>query len=246
MSNYFFQLYAKGLSDDSEWASFRYPTSANPFIAPSEIEAAKAELPALVFEQEYLAEFVVSEGSVFGSIRHALVPDDQQPQPKERYVGGVDWGQQDDYTVLSVMASEGNREVALYRWRKMSWVDMRAGIVEACKRWRVEKLIVEKNSASSNVEALIMELQAAGLDVTVEPRTMTAPLKAQIVTTMYNGLHRDGLKLLDIDDATRELMAYTSKQGANGMWSYSHPEGGHDDTVDARMWAYYGLTRMVR
>lgn len=57
--NYFWELWQRGQGAEGfpDWKSWRYPTSANPHILASEIEAARAELSTNVFEQEYLADF---------------------------------------------------------------------------------------------------------------------------------------------------------------------------------------------
>lgn len=246
VDGYFYELYQRGMSGEKGWRSFRYPTSGNPWIAADELLVARRELPGQVYDQEYEALFVALSGGVFGDVAHALTREVAHPQPGTRVVGGVDWGQEEDYTALSLMRADDNREVALMRWRRMNWVAMRAAIVEACRYWGVEKLVVERNSASANYEDLVHEARAAGLDMTIEGRSMTAPLKAKLVTRLYNGIHRDGLKLLDDPSANQELLAYVARQTATGMWSYSHPEGGHDDTVDARLWAYDALTRVIR
>lgn len=47
------------------WESFQFPTSGNPYINPAEVEAARAELPALVFAQEYEGQFVELGGTLF-------------------------------------------------------------------------------------------------------------------------------------------------------------------------------------
>jgi len=61
---YFEELYQRGV-EGGEWRSWRFPTTANPFINPDEVEAARLELPPHVFRQEYLAEFVHESGAVF-------------------------------------------------------------------------------------------------------------------------------------------------------------------------------------
>jgi predicted phage terminase large subunit-like protein len=50
---------------DGDWRSWQLPTSSNPFIDKDEIEAARQQLPALVFRQEYEAEFVQLAGAMF-------------------------------------------------------------------------------------------------------------------------------------------------------------------------------------
>ena len=63
--NYFHTLYQRGLDPaEPEFACWQMPTTCNPYIDPAEVEAARRELPSLVFQQEYLAQFVTFEGSV--------------------------------------------------------------------------------------------------------------------------------------------------------------------------------------
>lgn len=63
---FFKELFDRGLdSGEPDWASWQLPTVANPFINPSEVEAARKELPNAAFRQEYLAEFVTEFGAVF-------------------------------------------------------------------------------------------------------------------------------------------------------------------------------------
>ena len=59
--------YFKTLSEhtDDGWRAWRMPTTSNPHIDASEVEAARRELPNAVFRQEYLAEFVTDFGAVF-------------------------------------------------------------------------------------------------------------------------------------------------------------------------------------
>jgi hypothetical protein len=45
--------------------------------------------------------------------------------------------------------------------------------------------------------------------------------------------------LQDIPVANHEMRAYVSVQKeASGLWTYSHPPNGHDDTVIARLLAH--------
>jgi len=62
--NEFYELF-KNAEQSDEWASFQFPTWDNPHIDPAEIEAAKDDLPELVFRQEYGAEFVQLAGALF-------------------------------------------------------------------------------------------------------------------------------------------------------------------------------------
>jgi hypothetical protein len=50
---------------NDEWASFRFATSDNPHIPFTEIEAAKADMDGITYQQEILAEYVENAGALF-------------------------------------------------------------------------------------------------------------------------------------------------------------------------------------
>lgn len=61
--NWLYDLWLRGMdAAEQDWASWQLPTSANPFIDPAEIEAARQLLPDDIFRQEYLAEFLAESG----------------------------------------------------------------------------------------------------------------------------------------------------------------------------------------
>ena len=62
--NWFYYLWNEG-QEREDWASWRFPTAANPFISPDEIESARQLLPALIFAQEYEAAFTEHFGAMF-------------------------------------------------------------------------------------------------------------------------------------------------------------------------------------
>jgi predicted phage terminase large subunit-like protein len=62
--NFFYDLF-RTADHNADWRSWQLPSSANPFLDPAEIEAARNELPALVFRQEFCAEFVQLSGAMF-------------------------------------------------------------------------------------------------------------------------------------------------------------------------------------
>jgi predicted phage terminase large subunit-like protein len=62
--NDFHNLYIRELTNE-DWRSWTYPTSANPYIPASEIEAMRRDMSEAAFKQEILAEFVAIEGALF-------------------------------------------------------------------------------------------------------------------------------------------------------------------------------------
>lgn len=101
---------------------------------------------------------------------------------------------------------------------------------------------------STNISFLSKTLDA--MTWPIDPRTkypsnptlhainMDIRKKGELVNLMINGIET-GLKLQDNPVANHELRAYKSIQKeASGIWTYKHPDGGHDDTVIARLLAH--------
>lgn len=249
-ANHFQEWYLRGTNETefANWHSWHYPTSTNPAISEDEIEEIRRETPPLLFRQEYLAEFVESAGAVFGDFKHALYtpPPDDAWNPGHYYVGGLDWGNENDYSSLSIRDCEDDREVYLNRWRHMDWQSIRRNVLDACELWHVDVLAPEKNSASSNIENLVNEAQGRGLKMDIVAFAMTNERKASMVGQMYKAMHEGESKFIDRDYATAELQQFQSKQTANGAWTYGVPEAiGHDDTVIARMAALRAQNRRI-
>ena len=118
-------------------------------------------------------------------------------------------------------------------------------VLNAMRHWNVSYAYPEKNSASTNIENLHDEIEASGLNITLSPFTMTNIKKSKLVGLLYDGIHKDDLKLLDIPYANQELRAFVSKQTSTGLWTYEGASGTHDDTVVARMLAWYGCNNII-
>jgi hypothetical protein len=208
-----------------------------------------------LFYQEYPEDirtcFLNSGGGVFNPLSKNLHLKDFAPAYDETayYVAGLDWGQESDYTALSIMrvkTGEPVQEVYLNRWNKQAWASIRASVMEQLEAWHVEKLIPERNSIGSvNIEDLVHELDERKLPTAIQAFYTDQRSKDGLVKNLQSGLNEYGLMLLPLDYAMNELRSYRiTKQSTTGLYSYSAPDGGHDDTVMARMLAYYGASQL--
>lgn len=238
--NFFHHLYQMGQdAHNPDWASFHAPTSANPFIAPSEIESARMTMPIRLFSQEYLAEFLADSGAVFRNVHACSVLSPALPSDftaETRFVAGVDWGRSDDFTVISILNADTGHEVALARFREVGWAIQRERIASLATDWRVAHIIGEANSIG---EPNIQALQADGLPIV--GFTMTAKSKSPLIENLALALEREHIRLIADPVATSELIAYQAERLTNGGWRYNAPRGGHDDTVIARALAWMAV-----
>lgn len=231
---FFHTLFARGEDDNfPDWASFHFPTSSNPFIKQTEIDSAQQELPADIFRQEYLAEFIQGEGAVFRNITANLTKDETKPKDHENHVivAGVDWGQVNDFTAISIVCDTCKREVELDRFNQIDWEFQRARLLAALDKWNVGFTLAEENSIGSpNLEALAKSTprKVAGFQT-------TAQSKPPLIQSLALALEQEEYKWCDVPVATRELEAYEAKRNEmTNRIAYSAPQGFHDDTVIAR------------
>jgi hypothetical protein len=232
--NFFKQGFDYGqdpLMDD--WASWQMPTVANPFISKDEVEKARQELPELTFKQEYLAEFLQSEGAVFRNIKpnlNAPLNPDPSTHKGHRVVSGLDWAQKHDFTAHSIGCSDCRVELHLDRFNKIEWAFQRSRIKNDIERWGIQEVLAEENSIGSpNIEAL----QKEGLPV--KGFQTTAQTKSPLIQSLALAFERNEFQWLNMPVATAELIAYESKVSTiTGRVTYSAPEGMNDDTVIAR------------
>jgi hypothetical protein len=237
--NFFQECYSRGVdSTQDEWRSWHAPTTANPYIDPAEVTAAQQELPEQVFRQEYLAEFLQNDGAVFRNIDACLSPDTGNHKG-HRLFAGVDWGQQNDFTVISVVCATCHREVELDRFNKIEWAFQRARLKAVMDRWNVQAVIAESNSIGQpNLEALQREgLPVRGFET-------TGSSKPPLIQSLALALERVECQWLPDPVGRVELLSYQARiNQTTGRVSYSAPSGGHDDTVMARALAWECVQR---
>jgi phage terminase large subunit-like protein len=216
-----------------DWASWQMPTTENPYISKDEVEKARQELPELTFKQEYLAEFLQSEGAVFRNIEANLTaPANASPEAHRghRVVSGLDWAQKHDFTAHSIGCADCKVELELDRFNKIEWAFQRARIKNAIQRWHINTVLAEENSIGSpNIEALQNE------DLPIRAFATTSATKGPLIQSLALAFERMEIRWLNNPVGTAELVAYESKvSSVTGRASYSAPEGMNDDTVIAR------------
>jgi hypothetical protein len=236
--NWFHDLYQKAKSDESgRWQAWHFTSFDNPHLSREALEDITGDLSDEAYRQEIMAEFLEGEGSVFRNILANLTATpnaDPVAHSGHRMVMGVDWGQKNDSTALSVLCSGCREEVALDRFNKIGWSFQRARLETLARRWGVQHIEAEENSIGSpNIEAL----QREGLPVFAF--TTTGASKPPLIQSLALAFERSECRWLDVPVATAELHAFESKVQANTQRvSYAAPDGLHDDTVIARALAW--------
>lgn len=231
-SNFFHDLFKRGDNPAyPDWASFHMPTSVNPHIQVCEIEAMRADLPALVFAQEYLAEFVTF-GAGLVKPEHLIEGVAPAGLP---VVLGVDLAisekQGADYTAIVVMSREpvsGRIYVREVERHRCAFNDVLAKIKDAAARHRPALIAIEQTQYQAAVVqelARTTRLPVRGVRPDRDKLTRFMPL----LTRFEQGLVR-------IDPA--KFPAWAREE------LLSFPEGQHDDLVDALAYGWQALGQL--
>lgn len=202
----------------------------------------KAELPH-TFEQEYPEDprscFLASGKSYFRNIENVFTaPLLAVFQAGRRYVGGLDFAQSGDFTVLIILDTQTNQMVDYLRINNAEWQDMRVKIAKIAHKWNATILGESNAMGKTNIELLQKgEWAEDGTQlykgIKLIPFDTTPTSKPPLIQGLYHALHELGLKLQDISELRHELRAFISKQTVTGHWQYMAGGGAHDDIVIA-------------
>ena len=229
--NFFYDLY-RNAESDPDWVSWRFRTEDNPRISPDEIAAARRQLPALVFRQEYEAEFVQLAGALFRREWFEIV---------------------DSYPALVVQARHWDLAASTKTQADYSAgvcvgldADGNAYILDCVRgRWEWPALIrVIAQTALADGAEVLQSVETSGVQRGMLDLLLAEPLLAGIP---FRGIapHTDKIIRASAWLARAEQGKVKLLRGAwNAAWldeMCAFPEAEHDDQVDATSGAFAAL-----
>jgi len=235
--NWFWENYQRGINGEEGWQSWTFPTVNNPYIAASEVEAARRDLPEIIYRQEYLAEFVDDQGGVFRRVQEAAVLQPREPQAGRQYVAGVDVASSVDFTVVSVLDAESKEMVYMDRFNRVDYPVLIDRLESVYHRYSLTSMVVESNSIGRPV---IDELVSRGLAIIAF--TTTSATKQSIIQGLQASFENAQIKIVNDPVLVGELLSFESKRNPSGGFSYSAPAGMHDDCVMSLAFAWNAIS----
>ena len=235
--NWFWHLYNLGLDPyEPKWQSFHFESWINPMVAKAEIEDIRRTTSDRTFREEYQAEFLEDSGAVFRGLQEvAVAPFNAEYIPGHRYIMGVDWGRDHDFTAIVVIDSTTRQMVAIDRFNRIEYRYQRERLKLLADKWHPSVIWAEANSIGTPI---IEQLRDEGLPV--RPFMTTTKSKAPLIEGLALAIERSELALLPDDILLSELSSYEIEVTASGNYRYTAPAGMHDDTVIATALAWHG------
>ena len=230
--NHFYEFFRKA-DNSTAWQSWQLPSSLNPFLDPAELADAKKELPALVYRQEYDAEFVQLAGAMFRREWFEIID-----QPPEITMYSRHWDIAASKSTQADMSSgskvgmdkDGNGyilDVIRGRWEYPALLRIIAQTAQA------DGIQVRQSVETGGTQKGVLDLLLA------EPVLAGIPFRGLVPTS--DKIVRANSWLARAEQGRIKLI----RGDWNGAWLdevCSFPEGEHDDQVDSTSGAFSDLT----
>jgi len=221
-SNYFKTLYGMACQDD-DWMAWQMPTTANPWIDPTEVDKAGESLPSIAFRQEYLAEFVDAAGA---RIKREWLRYGDCPEGLPTYIGvdlAISTKSEADYTGVAVVSrgDDGTIYVRDINRTRADFASVLRFIEAMAEKWKPSMIGIEQVQYQAAVVQELLrrtKLPIRGIRPDRDKVTRFAPLEARYEQSQV--MHCQGLPAYFED----ELLSF--------------PVGRHDDVVDALAYAW--------
>lgn len=223
--NKFHELYHK-------YPSYTFSAYDSPYWTTEQLDALKAETPAEVWAQEYMAEFIDGAGAVFRKIDVCSMPviHNYQTKPDTYYVMGVDLAKHQDFTVVMVADRITNEVIFMDRFNTIDWTFQKLRIKAIWERFNKCKVIID---ATGIGDPIFDDLCKMGMYGCIIPFKFTQSSKTELIQHLSIMLDNEKIRYCAWPVLMNELNSYEYTQKADGRFAYNAPAGSHDDCVIA-------------
>ena len=239
--NWVYGIYQRGEDPDQpDYASFKVPTSTSIYVPDEEVAEAKATLPADVFAQEYLADFLSEAAGVFHGIDACIDGELYEPANTPDRLGhhyclGVDLAKHSDFTVIAVIDMDATKGgvvtphlCGFQRLNTLDWSLQLDLIAQTSALYGNAPVLVDSTGIGDPIHDF---LRAKG--VPVFPYLLVGQRKVQLIQNLSVTLQTKAVSFPKIPVLIQELQQYQYTISPSGGFTYSAPDGEHDDTVIA-------------
>lgn len=224
--NHFYELYKKNHKD---WKSFHFSAYDTDIFKKDYLEEKQRSQPEEIFRQEYLAEFLEGEGTVFRNIAACTAPKNtcyEHPRYDKSYQLGVDLARLQDWTVLTV-TDNTNKVVYFERFQNVDWEYQKLKIIAVAERYLHARTVIDATGVG---DVIANDLRKAHLNI-VPYRITTSEKKVELIENLKLRFALQQVTIPEERELIRELEAYKYSLTPSGRVKYEAPQGFHDDTV---------------
>jgi phage FluMu gp28-like protein len=221
-------------------------------VKQSFIDEMKSQLPFERFQREFMSEFVedvdawLTQSLIVSCIESNLQPYDFQEVPQGEFYVGIDFGKEQDFSVVLVADKSGGalRIVHVHRFPLKTEYASVIGYVKSLQdRWPSVRAVYADVTGVGNY--IVEDMVRSGIQG-VTGVTFTVQSKEEMATILREKMRGSEVKIpyvparkLEDVDLTAELNIEKYELMKTGHLRFSHPEGGHDDVFWSAALAVY-------
>lgn len=224
---WFYDLHTRGNEpQETDYQSFHFASNTNPYFPAEEWEEAKRTMPADVFRQEYMAEFLEDSAGVFRNVDACLLT---APAVRTDDVAiGCDLAKHTDHTVLIAMDRKTGHCLDMERFNHLDWPIQKERIVEFTRRHN-GLLVMDATGIGDPVYDDLRHVLPR-----IQPVKLTNLSKTQLIQRLVVAIEQRQIGWPAAWSVlTDELKRYEYEITPNGSITYNTPAGYHDDCVIA-------------
>jgi hypothetical protein len=218
----------------------------SPWMSEARLEEQRTRLPASVFAQLFLNEWVVADGAFLDPavIDQAFTlegPTLEAKSGRGAYVAGLDLGSRNDATAFAI----GHlRDSVIYLDRLQVWQGSRTnpvdfGEVESFIAAAHERFRFHLRADPWQSLDMLQRLRRRG--IRADEFTFSQGSKQRLAATLLSSLNAGRFRLYEAPGLRDELLGLRLEQSKAGLWSFNHQAGGHDDRASALALVAVGL-----
>ena len=202
----------------------------NPFVSRQFLLEMKKQFPDTLYRQEFEAEFIDGTGEVFGDITSNCTVERYLSESNEPcYLGGdIALGGEDSTTVV-VLNSSGSVLTREY-WRESNTAVQIAKIKAIARNFNIQGGYIEINTERGIQQSVALEFPQ------IKEWMTTRKTKPGMIQNLKKDIEEGNIQLPtpELDPVMyNELTMFGAETMGDGYIKYSHPPGGHDDSVIA-------------
>ncbi len=240
--NWFYSYWLKGTEENKDYISFQGASIDNPYVDQAFIAEQELSLPNDIYKQEYLAQFTDAGSEVFRGLNNVCVLNEwMYDNKKERCYVGIDTGLSNDFSAISII-NEAGRIQFMEAINGENLTTIATKFIQICHRYNIAGGYYEVNGIGKGMFDL-MRPQVPKL----QAWTTNQDNKTMIVRSLIQSIEEMSIELPSKEfypELFKQMSLYTYKLSNNGKISFTHPNGHHDDLVDALAFANHAKSQL--
>jgi phage terminase large subunit-like protein len=136
-----------------------------------------------------------------------------------------------------VLDVETKEMVYMDRFNRVDYPVLIDRLAALYDRWHLDTMVIEANSIGRPVIDHMLERNLA-----IVPFTTTSATKQKVIQALQSAFEHGNIKIINDPVLIGELLSFEGKRNASGSFSYSAPDGMHDDCVMSLALAWDGCT----